>query len=132
MEPPPAMWRLVTMRARLPTAAGLPLLSWLVAGCDSDEQGSATCSLTTSIKFEGREYIAVDSLQNLNRSEVRAGKRLGTGEPAICRATGAFSAGLQGGRRPGCPSRVLQAGVRADGTLEPGRSHQVAVRSWLM
>jgi hypothetical protein len=40
--------------------------------------------LTASIAFEGREYIAVESLPNLERTEIRAGERLGTGEAATC------------------------------------------------
>jgi hypothetical protein len=74
----------MNMRARLPAAAGLLLLSSLTAGCDSDEQGDASCSLTASIAFEGREYIAVESLPGLKRTEIRAGKRLGPGEAATC------------------------------------------------
>ena len=74
----------MNMRARLHTAVGLLLLSALTAGCGSDEQGDASCSLTASIAFEGREYIAVESLPGLKPTEVRAGKHLGTGEAATC------------------------------------------------
>jgi hypothetical protein len=74
----------MNMRALLHAAAGLLLLSSLTAGCGADEQGGASCSLTASIAFEGREYIAVGSLPGLKRTEARAGKRLGTGEAATC------------------------------------------------
>jgi hypothetical protein len=72
------------MRASLHISAGLLLLSSLMAGCDSDEQGHASCSLSASIAFEGREYLAVDSLPGLKRTEIHTGKRLGTGEAATC------------------------------------------------
>ena len=85
VEPPLPTWRLMNMRARLHTAAGLLLLSSLTAGCDSDERGGdASCSLTASIAFAGREYTAIQSLPGLKRTEIRAGKRLGTGEAATC------------------------------------------------
>lgn len=72
------------MRARRHTAAALLLLSPITTGCDSTEQGVASCSLTATITFEGREYIAVESLPGLERTEIHAGKRLGTGEAATC------------------------------------------------
>ncbi|GAB3772491.1 hypothetical protein GCM10027600_32360 [Nocardioides ginsengisegetis] len=74
----------MNVRARLPTAAGLLLISSWTAGCDPDEQGEASCSLSASIAFESREYIAVGSLPGLKRTEIHAGKRLGTAEAATC------------------------------------------------
>jgi hypothetical protein len=84
LEPPLPTWRLMNVRVRLPAAAGLLLLSSLTVGCDSDEQGHASCSLTASIAFKDGEYIAVESLPGLKRTEIHAGKRLGVGEAATC------------------------------------------------
>lgn len=101
----------MNMQARLPAAAGLLVLFWLAAGCGSDVQGDASCSLTASIGFEGREYIAVESLSGTNPTEIRAGKPLGTGEAATC---------------PGQPVREVQVfkvtGVPVDRAVfvEPG------------
>ena len=57
-EPRRASLRLANMTIRLPAALVLAL-SWLVGGCDSDEQGMASCSMAATIAFGGREYIAV-------------------------------------------------------------------------
>ena len=74
----------MNMRARLHASAGLLLLSLLTAGCNSDEQVQASCSLTASITFESREYTAVESLPGLNRRKVRIGERLGSDELGTC------------------------------------------------
>jgi hypothetical protein len=84
VEPLLPTWRLMSMRTHLHGAAVLMLLSPMTAGCSSDEQVQASCSMAPTIAFEGREYIAVGSLPGLKRTEVRAGKRLGTGESASC------------------------------------------------
>ena len=91
-EPRRASFRLTDMTIRLPVAVVLAL-SWFVGGCDSDEQGMASCSMAATIAFGGREYIAVDSLPGLKRREVRVGERLGLGERATC---------------PGQPERQVQ------------------------
>lgn len=83
----------MNMTPRLALAAGALVLSWLVGGCASDEQGMSSCTLTATIGFDGREYIAADSLPGLKRREVRVGERLGTGVRSTC---------------PGQPERKVQ------------------------
>jgi hypothetical protein len=78
---------------RLSVAFQVLLMSWLVGGCDSNEQGMDSCSMAATIAFDGREYIAVDSLPGLKRTEIRVGERLGIGERATC---------------PGQPERQVQ------------------------
>ena len=65
-------------------ARGLLLLAGLLSACAEDDRVSASCSLTATIAFEGREYEAVDSLPGLEAMEVEVGERLGTGERAAC------------------------------------------------
>ena len=43
-----------------------------------------SCSRASTICFEGRAYIAVDSLPGLKHKEVRVGRRLGLGDRATC------------------------------------------------
>lgn len=74
----------MTMTIRLPVAFGVLVLSWFVGGCNSDEEGAAACSLAATITFDGREYIAVDSLPKFKRKGARVGERLGLGERATC------------------------------------------------
>jgi hypothetical protein len=74
----------MNMTIRLPIAVGALVLSWLLGGCDFGEQSAASCSLTATIRFDGRAYIEVDSLPGLKRREVRVGHRLGGGERATC------------------------------------------------
>ncbi|MDP2773953.1 MAG: hypothetical protein Q8O61_10380 [Nocardioides sp.] len=73
----------MTMTIRLPVVAVL-VTSWFVSGCNSDERSMPSCVQTATIAFDGREYVAVDSLPGLQRREVRVGERLGTGERATC------------------------------------------------
>lgn len=72
------------MTIRLPVVFAVLVLSWFVSSCDSDEQGMASCSLAPTIAFDGREYIAVDSMPALKHRQDRVGDRLGIGERATC------------------------------------------------
>ncbi len=67
-----------------PVAVGTLALVCSLVACSSDERGTASCSLPAAITFDGREYIAVNSLPGLERKEVRAGKLLGVGYAATC------------------------------------------------
>ena len=40
--------------------------------------------MTATIAFDGKEYIAVDSLPTVTASQVRKGPRLGTGQQSTC------------------------------------------------
>lgn len=72
------------MEVRPTFVAGILLLSSLTAACESNEPGHFSCSLTASIAFEGRDYIAAEHLPDHDRDETRVGKRLGIGQAATC------------------------------------------------
>lgn len=74
----------MNMPSRLAVALGILVLAGSLGGCDLDEQGMTSCSLTANITFNDREYIAVGSLPGVTGTEARTGKHLGTGEIGTC------------------------------------------------
>lgn len=83
--------RPICMRTALqPLVAAALLPAVTLASCSADatlgddEPAVMSCSLAAVITFDGRQYMAAESLPGLHRRAVQKGKRLATGEAAAC------------------------------------------------